>query len=91
MKTLFTHGKIYTMEKDEAYDAMRVADGRIVEVGNGLLPQAEETVMDLGGQAVLPAFIDAHSHITSVAMAMLQVNLRGCTSIAEIQQRLASY
>lgn len=41
--------------------SVRVLDGRIVEVGE-LTPRADETVVNGGGAALSPGFIDTHSH-----------------------------
>lgn len=39
----------------------------------------------------LPAFLDAHSHFTAVANQFLQVSLEGCTSWADMQDRIRDY
>ncbi|MET0269219.1 MAG: amidohydrolase family protein [Sphingomonas sp.] len=46
-----------------AFDAdVRVADGRIAEVGQGLAPRAGEEVFDAAGCYVTPGFIESHTH-----------------------------
>ncbi|MHC9086059.1 N-acyl-D-amino-acid deacylase family protein [Luteimonas sp. RIT-PG2_3] len=42
--------------------AVRIADGRILEVAATLAPIPGETVIDGGGQVLAPGFIDTHSH-----------------------------
>ncbi len=42
--------------------AVRIADGRIVEVGAALEPKDGEEVRDGGGLVLAPGFIDTHSH-----------------------------
>lgn len=42
--------------------AVRIADGRILEVGAMLAPIPGESVVDGGGQVLAPGFIDTHSH-----------------------------
>ncbi len=41
---------------------VRVVDGRIAEVGAGAAPLSGDTVIDAGGLALAPGFIDTHSH-----------------------------
>ena len=41
---------------------VRVTDGRVVEVGRGLRPAADECVADLQGDCLLPGFVDVHIH-----------------------------
>ena len=47
--------------------------------------------VDLAGRTLLPAFLDAHSHFTAVANQFLQVSLEGCTSWADMQDRIRDY
>lgn len=41
---------------------IRIADGRITEVGDGLA--SEDITVDVGGAYLLPGFVDCHVHIT---------------------------
>jgi len=77
--TVFHNGSIYGLEREgERFSAMSVGpDGRIRELyaeGQPLPPDAER--FDLGGRAVVPAFIDSHAHFMSkAALEALAVNL----------------
>lgn len=69
-------GPILTMEGDSPTyaDAVAIEDGRIVFVGDKAgamaLKAAETEVRELGGKALLPGFIDPHSHfIDSLVLA----------------------
>jgi cytosine/adenosine deaminase-related metal-dependent hydrolase len=42
---------------------MRIADGVISEIGAGLVAAPEATVIDGGGQLLVPGFVDAHTHL----------------------------
>jgi dihydroorotase len=42
---------------------VRVAGGRVVELGDGLAPQSSEEVVDARGRLVLPGLIDLHVHV----------------------------
>jgi len=70
VERLFMNARIYALEREgESFAAMRVGpDGRIRE----LYPEGAPTppglgTVDLGGRAVVPAFIDAHTHFMSKA------------------------
>jgi len=42
--------------------AIRIADGKIIEIGPALVPKTGETVRDGKGLVLAPGFIDSHSH-----------------------------
>lgn len=73
--------------------AVAVRDGEVVAVGADeevsrlIGPQTE--VVELGGRLVTPGFNDAHIHFASGGMSLLNVNLLGTTSLAEIERRVA--
>lgn len=69
-ETVFANGAIYSLEREgERFAAMLVgADGRIRELyPTGAPLPAGVAAFDLGGAAVVPAFIDAHAHFMSKA------------------------
>lgn len=96
--TLFyTHGRIYTNDPANPWaEALAVADGKITCIGKldhvlldcGGSEQGAETVR-LHGLFVMPGFNDAHVHLGSAGADALAVELRGVSSIAEMQKRLA--
>lgn len=61
---LIKNGTVYTIEDGvlEGYD-LRIADGKITEIGQNLSLNGDEQVIDAADQLVLPGFIDAHCHI----------------------------
>ena len=82
---LFFGGTIETLETPDAPppEALLVRRGRIEALGSraaltALCPEA--AAVDLEGAALLPAFLDAHSHFTQVAYAQLQLSLRDVAS-----------
>lgn len=92
-KTLFHNATFVPMTAADARLEAIVADedGLIAYAGTedgarAFAPDAEE--VDLDGACALPGFIDPHSHFTMVAQALAYIQLGGCTSIAEMQERL---
>ena len=79
--TLYVGGNIVTINRAQpTAEALAVKDGRILAVG----PRAEleaahkgeaTQVVDLGGKALLPAFLDAHSHYVSALSAAGQAKV----------------
>ena len=94
MKRLFYNGSILTMHGVCA-EAVLICNGRIQAVGT--LREAEQWCdsqterTDLKGAALLPGFIDGHSHLTSVAKTMGMADLRGADSFEEILRRMREY
>jgi predicted amidohydrolase YtcJ len=64
----------------------RVAGG----VGTHETALATPDVVDLGGRCVLPGFTDSHVHFPTWAMTQREVNLDGCSSLAEAVERVRS-
>ncbi len=80
-KTIFYNAQVITMD-DLHPDAQAVAveDGKICMVGTNaqiLALKSEDSVLrNLCGKALLPGFIDPHSHFTAVAYDLLMVNAK---------------
>lgn len=79
--TLYVNGAVVTLDdaRPEA-EALAVKAGRILAVGSRADLErdhkgAATRVVDLGGKALLPGFIDAHSHFFSALSVANQVNL----------------
>ena len=75
-------------------EAMVIREGRILAVGSkedlaARYPDAKRVVVD--GKAIVPAFNDCHMHILPLGIDLGKADLRGCTSVAEIQQRLRAW
>lgn len=94
-KTLFFGGPILTM--DEVWmrpEAVLVQEGRIAAVGplDALKQKAPDAQpLDLAGRALLPGFVDAHSHFMQVAASLQYVSLTGADSLDEIARRLQAF
>lgn len=94
MKKIFYNGDFVTLEK-ENIEAILIEDKIIKIVGSKeeVFKDADEKaeIIDLHGHTMMPAFLDAHSHFTSVANNLLKVNLEECVSFAEINQKLLNF
>ena len=91
---IFCNGPIVTLEEGLAPQAVLVRGERIAALGS----RAELEAMapgalrrDLEGRALLPAFLDAHSHITAVAATLDLCPLGDAASPEEAAQRMARF
>lgn len=99
--TIFTGEHIITMEAEEnAPTAIALREERIVWMGSSDDIEAhsgpDTKVVELGDRALLPGFIDAHGHITFLAVTLQMANLAsppvgGVTNIAELQEELRTH
>lgn len=96
MQTLYFGGDIITMEEeDTSPEAVLIKDGIIQYVGS--LSQAEALLeegaeqKDLKGLTLMPAFIDAHGHISMAAQFINFADLSECTSFSAIVKTLRQY
>ena len=62
MSTLIQNGTVVTARETKMAD-VRIEGERIAEVGAGLPPRPQETVIDAAGAYVIPGGIDAHTHL----------------------------
>ena len=83
------------MERELYVQALLTEGERILYAGSlhGAEERAEGTVrrVDLKGRALLPAFVDAHSHLTAYANTFLQAGLGECASWEELGRRLSAF
>ena len=88
------NGKIVTLETPAEVRALAARDGRIVALGSDadvkrfVGPGTE--VIDVGGQLVIPGFIEGHGHFNGVGQAQLQLNLMKAASWDEIVGMVAA-
>ena len=93
--TLYFGGPIVTLEESQYAQALVERGGRIAYVGDR--EEAERLAgpgarrVDLEGRALLPAFVDPHSHLLACAYARLQVPLGECAGWGEIADRLSRH
>lgn len=90
---VLTGGKVATMNLRQPYaEAIAIGGQRIIAVGSGeeiksLIGKATR-VINLEGKLALPGFNDAHTHFIEGGLSLLEVNLRGVTTIEEFQRRV---
>jgi len=99
--TIYAGGPIVTMnDAAPRAEAIAVKDGRIVAVGTrdevAKFQASATKVVDLGGKALLPGFIDGHGHVFTTGVQAVSANLLPApdgegNSIAKIQELLRAY
>jgi predicted amidohydrolase YtcJ len=91
---LFHNGTVVTMEEAvPTGDAVLVRDGRVADVGGpGLTRPPGARVVDLGGRALVPGFIDAHNHFSFSAFEpeMVDCSTPPLESLRQVLDELAS-
>ena len=84
--TLYRRGRVRTPDRPDA-TAFVVVDARVGWVGDeqGAESHADvvDAVVDLEGCLVLPAFVDAHAHLSHTGMGLRGVDLAGTTSVCQ--------
>lgn len=87
MDTLFYNGTIRTMDSLSPMEALSARDDRILELG-GLAQLDHGAVydrkVDLHGACLMPAFMDAHSHLIGWAMEKLKADLSSAKTFDDI-------
>ena len=87
---IYHNGSIITMEDGQPMAEVLVEeDGRIAFVGSRAeaapyLADARAEFVDLAGRTLMPALLDAHSHISDTAMLLKSANLQEAASFEEI-------
>lgn len=95
--TLLYNGSIYTAAGQEAAAQAVLCSDKILYVGTeggarrrieDLGPRVVIHEHDLQGGLLMPAFVDSHVHISMAGDSLTRVDLDGCTSLLEVQDRL---
>ncbi|MDC0720799.1 amidohydrolase [Nannocystis bainbridge] len=86
-------GTIWTGDPREPITrAVAAADGRVVARGAAAESLARDCprgqVIDLAGGSAVPGLTDAHAHLVGLGSALVEVDLRGARSIAEVVERV---
>ena len=97
MDTVYYNGTIITLESEaDNPEAVLTRDGRIIAVGTlaeikTLAHNSETIYKDLEGHCMLPAFIDAHSHIMMAGQMAACADLSECSCFEDIISVLKEY
>ncbi|BDZ66993.1 hypothetical protein GCM10025860_04410 [Methanobacterium ferruginis] len=90
----FTGGSIMTMDpgKEDA-EAIVIQNDRIVDVGDKEILRSynEFELIDLNGQTLIPAFIDAHNHLSFGCLLQKGANLRGVFKKEDVLQKIKDH
>ncbi len=90
---ILINGNVYTGDGSRA-EAVAVDGSRIAGVGTTqeIVRQfRSHTVVDLHGQTMVPGFIDAHAHLEGFGAALLNLDVAGLGSVAEIQDSIRQH
>jgi len=90
---VLTNGNIITMNpKKPKAQAIAILKNKIIAVGTNnqikRLTDKKTKIIDLKGKTVVPGLVDTHVHMLGFGASLNDLNLRGVTSIKEIQQKL---
>ncbi len=75
------------------FSAMQFTDDKIVQLfeSENDLPQKNMTIIDGMGKTLLPGLIDAHGHVLSYGLSLMQVNLNGAQSATQAVERAINF
>jgi predicted amidohydrolase YtcJ len=90
---VLVNGRIFVADSGGTIvQAMAVRDGKVVAAGSDAEARAlagpGTRVVDLAGRLVTPGFNDAHVHVPAGGGSLLNVDLLGVTSLAEVERRV---
>ncbi|HEX8242146.1 MAG TPA: amidohydrolase [Longimicrobium sp.] len=90
---VLVNGRVFLADSaNTIVPALAVKGGKVLAAGADdevrALVGPRTRVVDLGGKLVTPGFNDAHIHIAAGGGALLDVDLGGATSLAEIERRV---
>jgi predicted amidohydrolase YtcJ len=88
--TLYRGGRIYSAADPRA-TALFVEDGRIGWLGADSDAPAADTVVELDGALVTPAFVDAHVHATDTGITLGGLDLSATRSPGEVLDAVAAF
>jgi len=93
---VFRGGTVWTSAPGaQRHGALAVRDGRVLAVGSDeeidRFMGPETSVVELQGRALVPGFVDAHTHFVSGGFKLAGVNLRDAATPEEFARRIAAH
>jgi predicted amidohydrolase YtcJ len=88
--TLYRNGRLYC-PADPSASALLVQDRVVRWLGADADAPAADRVVDLDGDLVTPAFVDAHVHTTDTGLTLAGLDLSGTRSRAQVCDAVAAY
>lgn len=93
---VLVNGRIFSMDAGRSWKEAAIIRGdRIWRTGSTAEMKAAAAagaeVVDLGGRFAMPGFIDAHVHFQSGGMSLIEIRLKDCGSVDELELRLREY
>jgi predicted amidohydrolase YtcJ len=89
---LITNANIITLDPGRPRaSAMLVHDGRIAAFDETIPSACDAPVQDIRGCTVVPGFIDSHVHFLWTGVQHFALDLRGITTIADVQALVADH
>lgn len=87
------NGSIITVNaKDEVFKHLVEDNGRILYVGDDIPARyASAEMVDLGGRALIPSFVDTHQHFASFSTFNAGLNVMEASSNSEIQEMVRDF
>jgi predicted amidohydrolase YtcJ len=90
VRTLYRHGHVYG-STDPGATALLVDGDRIGWVGADDVAPDADTVIDLEGCLITPAFVDAHVHATDTGLALTGLDLSATRGAEELLDAVATF
>ncbi len=88
--TLLRGGRVYSAADPRA-TAVLITDDRVAWLGVDAAAPAADTVVELDGDLVTPAFVDSHVHATDTGIVLGGLDLGGARSAHDVLDAVASF
>ncbi|MHA1617129.1 MAG: amidohydrolase [Candidatus Njordarchaeales archaeon] len=90
---ILVNAKVYDPKRDEYFDALAIKEGAIVGIGEDAKNylSTKTVIVDCRGRMIIPAFIDAHTHILGMAARAGWLDLSKVKSLRELLRIISEY
>jgi len=94
--TVVVNARIYTVNSSHPWaQSLAIRKDKIVAVGGqeeiARYRGPQTKTIDAGQRLVLPGFTDCHNHFLDGSLSLMQVDLEGASTVAEMQERVKTY